>query len=205
MPKSYKLVRYELCTIGKLVMRGNRIIIPRCLRPRVLQLAHEGHQGIVKSKQRLRTKVWWPGADAEMEELCRSCPECQLVSRATPPEPMSSTIMPDAPRQHLAADLLGPLPTGHYVFVIVDYYSRYYEADIVKSITSKDMIHSCENIFARFGIPQTIRTDNGRQFVSEEFKVYLKSCGIKHIRTTLCTLASGITLGPFVAKEDMNL
>lgn len=58
LPTPYKMVRNELAVVGYLVLRGNRIVIPKVLRAQVVELAHEGHQGIVKSKQRLRTKVW---------------------------------------------------------------------------------------------------------------------------------------------------
>ena len=51
----------ELCVIGQLVLRGICIVIPQKLRPRTLALAHEGHLGVVGTKQNLRTKVWWPG------------------------------------------------------------------------------------------------------------------------------------------------
>ena len=56
----YLAVKDELCVLGKLVLRGSRIIILESLRGEVLRLAHEGHQGIVKTKARLRMKVWWP-------------------------------------------------------------------------------------------------------------------------------------------------
>ena len=52
------MVRSELSVIGKLVLRGTRIIVPSSLRERVLNLAHEGHPGIVLMKRRLRTKVF---------------------------------------------------------------------------------------------------------------------------------------------------
>jgi hypothetical protein len=68
---SYRAVRSELTCLGNIVIRGTRIVIPKSLRHQVLELAHEGHQGIVKTKQRLRTKVWWPGIDAEAEKKCR--------------------------------------------------------------------------------------------------------------------------------------
>ena len=55
---AFKAVRNDLTVLGKLVLRGTRLVIPRKLRKQVLKLAHEGHQGIVKTKQRLRTKVW---------------------------------------------------------------------------------------------------------------------------------------------------
>ena len=55
---AYVCVKDELCVLGKLVLRGTRIVILKALRGEVLRLAHEGHQGIIKMKARLRTKVW---------------------------------------------------------------------------------------------------------------------------------------------------
>ena len=59
----YTRVKNELYVLRKLVLRGTRIVIPRRLRDGVLHLTHEGHQGIVKMKQRFRSKVWWPRMD----------------------------------------------------------------------------------------------------------------------------------------------
>ena len=55
---SYAHVKDELCTYGELLLRGTRIVVPIVLRDKVLKLAHEGHQGIVKTKYQLRRKVW---------------------------------------------------------------------------------------------------------------------------------------------------
>jgi hypothetical protein len=54
----YKALREELWTAGKLVMRGSRIVMPASLWEHTLNLAHEGHQGAVRTKSRLREKVW---------------------------------------------------------------------------------------------------------------------------------------------------
>lgn len=123
--KHYATIRTELSAIGKLVLHGTRIIIPNKLRERTLELAYEGHSGIVNMKKILRTKVWWPGIDKDVEKFCKSCHGCQLVSQSAKPEPMCRTKMPDGPWQYLAADLLGPLPTGESVLVVIDYNSRY--------------------------------------------------------------------------------
>ena len=137
--KGYLPVRGELSAIGKLVLRATRIVIPKQLRCQVLELAHEGHPGIVAMKQRLRTKVWWPGIDKEVERACKTCHGYQLVSQPTKPETMTHTELPTAPWQHLTADLLGPLPSGDYVFVVVDYYSRFFEMEFTKSTTSEKL------------------------------------------------------------------
>ena len=70
---AYTSIKNELCTIGKLVMRGDRIAIPNTLQKRVLEAAHDTHQGIVK------TKVWWPKMDSDAERICKSCHGCQVV------------------------------------------------------------------------------------------------------------------------------
>ena len=164
---AFKAVRNGLTLLGKLVLRGTRLFIPRKLRKQVLELAHEGHQWIVKTKQRLRTKVWWPGIDRETEQRCRTCHGCQLVCKPLHPEPMKRTELPTQPWKKLAADLLGPLPTGEYLLVVVDYFSRFFEVAITKSVTSGKMINCLEEMFATHGLPLSIKMDNGGQFVSE--------------------------------------
>ncbi|EDO33190.1 predicted protein, partial [Nematostella vectensis] len=67
-----------------LVLRGTRIIISKELRA----------QTKLGTKQNLKTKVWWPGIDKAAERYCRSCYECQLVSKHGPPEPLQPTKLP---------------------------------------------------------------------------------------------------------------
>ena len=57
-PKPFADLKDELCQKHGIILRNNRIVIPDALRPRILQLAHEGHQGITKVKQHLRQRVW---------------------------------------------------------------------------------------------------------------------------------------------------
>ena len=94
---AFKALRHELTHFGKLVLRGIRIVIPKNLTERVVEIAHEGHQGIVKTKERIRTKVWWPGMDKDTERLVRSCHECQIVGQPSVPEPTIRTKFPEGP------------------------------------------------------------------------------------------------------------
>lgn len=59
---------------------------------------------------------------------------------------MTPTELPTAPWQHLAADLLGPLPSGDYVFVVVDYYSRFVEIEFTKSTISENIVSMLSKI-----------------------------------------------------------
>jgi transposase InsO family protein len=55
----------------------------------------------------------------------------------------------------------------------------------MKSVASKDVINLVkEHVIHRFGIPQTITTDAGSAFISEEFKKFTADMGIKLIRSS---------------------
>ena len=176
----YLSVKNELFVLGKLVMRGTRIVIPQSLRSEVLRLAHGGHQGIVKMKNRLRTKVWWPKIDHDAAQVCKSCHGCQVVGEFCAPEPMQRVEPPSRPWQDVAIDVLGPLPSGENLLVVVDYYRRFFEVVIMHSTTSRKMIEALTPIFTRYGYPFSLKSDNAPQFVPEEFENFLATHGILH-------------------------
>lgn len=77
MEKSrFRIMRNELCCSNNIVLRGARIVIPESLKRVTLQIAHEGHPGIVAMKNRLRSKVWWDGIDKDAERTVRACKGC---------------------------------------------------------------------------------------------------------------------------------
>ena len=182
--KQYLPCSGELCSFGQLILRGTRIVFPKKLRPRVLSLAHEGHLGIVGTKQKLRSKVWWPGMEKDADKFCKACYGCQLVSRPSPPEPIRTTTLPTGPWRDLAVDLLGPLPTGESILVVADYYSRYYERDVLRSTVTSKVISSLEEMFARHGLPESLTSDNGPQFIATEFTESMEQQGIRHHKVT---------------------
>ena len=183
-PKSYLPVRNELTFIGHVILRGTRIVVPQALRKRVVSLAHEGHQGVVKTKERLRTKVWWPGMDRDAERRCAECYGCQLVTKNVPPPPVKPTMLPKQPWEEVAVDLMGPLPSREHLLVLVDYFSRWMEVDVIRTTSSETIIHCLDAQFARHGLPRGLRTDNGSNLVSREIEEYLKEMGIEHHYTT---------------------
>ena len=180
----YKMFATELCFADKILLRGTRIVVPEVLRERTLGLAHEGHPGMTIMKQRLRAKVWWPKLDMQVERYVKSCRGCMLVAAPSAPEPMKRKELPSGPWQHVAIDFLGPLPSGHYLFVVVDYFSRYIEVEIMTKTDSGETIKRLNSIFARFGLPLSITADNGPQFSSEEFREFCDTNNVKLISTT---------------------
>ena len=179
----YVSAKNELRTLGKLVLGGDRIVIPQSLRRSVVESAHEGHQGIAKTKSRLRTKVWWPKMDADAERMCKSFHGCQVVGQFSSPEPMQRTEPPTGPWQDIAVDLMGPMPSGENLLVVVDYYSHYYEVVVMRPTTSPKIIAASTEIFTRFGYLYSLKVDNGPQFDSKQFEEFLRECGIEDRRS----------------------
>ena len=79
--------------------------------------------------------MWWPKLEKDVEKFVKTCDGCQLVRRPDPSNLLTSTELPERPFKAVAVDYLGPVPSGEHILVGVDYYSRYYETDVVKTHT----------------------------------------------------------------------
>uniref|UniRef100_A0A3B3SWI2 Gypsy retrotransposon integrase-like protein 1 n=1 Tax=Paramormyrops kingsleyae TaxID=1676925 RepID=A0A3B3SWI2_9TELE len=144
----------------------------------MLGLIHKSHLGMVKSKQRAREVLYWPGMNAEIEQVIRDCSTCADFQNRLPREPLKLTEAPLFPFEEVASDLF-EFEGKHYV-LIVDYYSKYIEVEELKDLLCRSTIKALKSQFCCYGIPTTLRTDNGPQFASEEFKDFCKDYGIIH-------------------------
>ena len=183
--KQFEIVASELCVTSEgLIMRGNRIVVPHKLQQRVVKLAHTGHQGIEKTKRLLRTFVWFPYMDKAAENEVKCCKKCQVNINTQRLEPLSMSKMPSMPWEELCCDFYGPLKNGKYLFVLIDDHSRYPIAKFVSSTASKQVTPILEEIFATFGVPKRLKSDNGPPFNGREFKSFTESHGVEHHRVT---------------------
>ena len=78
--QDYKRLKDEFSVYNGVVLRMNRILIPPTLRSRAVELAHLGHQGIVKTMQLVRDKRWFPGIDKLTEDKVKNYLSCQYLS-----------------------------------------------------------------------------------------------------------------------------
>ena len=167
-----------------ILLRDHRIVIPKALRQRAIDIAHEGHQGVIKTKQLMRLKVWFPGLDRMVEQTVASCLPCQAstVERNTAQEVKMSDL-PAGPWQEVSIDFK-ELPTGEYLMVVIDDYSRFPVIEIIRSTSAKTVVPRLDTIFAAYGIPVTVRSDNGPPFNSHEFKQFAGYSGFEHRKVT---------------------
>ncbi|KAJ8353781.1 hypothetical protein SKAU_G00213480 [Synaphobranchus kaupii] len=151
-------VRHELSCWGNVcVSRGLCTVVPSGLRARVLSMAHEAGK-----------------VGRQPQHHC-SLPRGRL--------------WPPRPWEHLQLDICGEIHgrgvPHHQRFLVVAYdlHSKWPEVVPAGTVTTRVIIDILEGLFARWGLPLTITTDNGPQFISAEFSDFLRNKGIKHNRT----------------------
>ena len=178
-------IRHELAYKSGILLKGERIVIPSSLRNKILQLAHETHQGMVKTKLLLRDKVYWPNMNNQIEEMITRCIPCQCMGKSNK-EPMKHNNSPlPNPWHTVHIDIAGPYPSGDYVLGIIDAASRWPELHITKNTTSKNIIKFLKQSFATHGFPEVIKTDNGKNLISADVRTFCEIYGIIHKKTSL--------------------
>ena len=80
--REYYNVRDELSVADdNILLRGKNVVILASLIDQVVALAHEGHQGIFKTKELLRSKVWFLQMNDIAETAVRRCFACQRTQK----------------------------------------------------------------------------------------------------------------------------
>ena len=183
--KPYLSNRHELSVSADgILLRDERLVVPESLQAKVIRLAHEGHQGVVKTAKLLRQRVWFPAMSKRVEDALAQCAECQLSAGGTRPQPTRSTEMSARPWTHLATDFYGPLGNMQYLLVIKDECTRFPVVAQVPSTSSLHVIPVLERIFSEYGRPEQIKSDNGPPFNGDAFAGFCLQFGVQHRRIT---------------------
>ena len=173
-----------------------KLWVPPSMTARILSDAHDppeaAHRGFHKTLERIRELYYWPRMVADTREyvrqceICKQCKPCNTITRPM----MGNETITCRSFQKLYADFLGPYPRSKrnntQLLVIVDHFSRFpFLKPMPKATAERVVKYMKEEIFCVYGIPESIHTDNGKQFVSKEFQALLQKYGIRHIRTAI--------------------
>ena len=85
----------------------------------MVALAHNSQQGMVKTKNRIRSKVWFPRLDGLVEQAICLCKLCQVTSNPDAPTLIATEDMPAIPWHWASADF-GNLPDRRHMLVMID-------------------------------------------------------------------------------------
>ena len=173
---------------------GTQVVLPSKLRQTVVKPAYDrilaGHLGLEKTKERIMTCFYWPGMFHEIQEYCASCDICQRTAKQRSGEkvPMISPPIISEPFKKIAMDIVGPLSRtkkgNKYILTIVNEATTYPEAFPLKNIEAKTVATTLMELISGLGIPKTILTDQGTNFVSTLMKDLYKVFGIRGMKTS---------------------
>ena len=122
----------------------------------MLEVAYEGHQGQVKTKQ-----LWFPGMDDQCKKLVSICIYCQANTLKTHREPLKMTELPETPWKRVTLDFCGPLTNVNLALVFHCYYARYPVVEFAGCPSEKTTIPVITWVFQPFGILGDFKSDNG--------------------------------------------
>lgn len=176
--KPFYVRRSELYIDYGCILYKYRLVIPLTLQKRVLYEIHTGHLGIVKMKSIARNYVYWPALDKDIEGMGQNCDACRQVQDAPPKTTLHPWEYPTGPWKRLHADFAQLY--GKYYIIVVDAYSKWLEAEVIRTTSAYETIKFFKNLFAKFGLPEQLVTDNGPPFQSAEFREFCDKNIIRH-------------------------
>ena len=167
-----------------------RVIIPEEIQTALVGFVHRlAHTGMNRTWNLIRSKYFWKGMHKKVKEIVKECPDCQQnkTSRKISRPPINFPVSDRF--QHVHIDLVGPMGMSSegntYMLTMLDRHTRWLEAVPMSNISAEH----CARVFlmqwvARFGVPEILTSDQGKQFDGHLFSSLMKMLGVQKIRTT---------------------
>lgn len=171
-------------------------VVPKDIRKTVIHDHHDiptaGHGGVTKTTYRVAEKYYWPSMKQDIAKYIQHCKICI----ATKPEQKSRAghllgrPSVSKPWETICVDLVGPLPRTNrgymYILSVVDYFSKFCLFFPLRTATSVNIVRIIEeHVYLLFGVPRVLVCDNGKQFISREFRNLANRYSVKLSYTAL--------------------
>ncbi|XP_067946388.1 uncharacterized protein [Watersipora subatra] len=118
----------------------------------------------------------------EIRKMVARCELCEKFCQKAR-EPLISTPFPERPWWRLAIDLFEMQQKSY--LITIDYYSRFIAVDELDDSTEAHVVcGKVKDMFCTLGVPNTVVTDNGPQFMSEKFRELLRKWDVQHITSS---------------------
>ncbi len=198
--KAYWLNKEQFLLIDGVLYRQRNdtdekdLVIPESMKQEALKMNHDlrssGHQGVARTKSRMKEKFYWYGMGKDVANYVASCAVCNKNKKSARQghNPMQE-YQAGAPMERVHLDFMGPLPKttrgNEYILMMVDQFTKWVECVPLPSQTAEVTARAAVNsFFSRFGYPYQIFSDQGRNFQSRLFTALCDALEIHKARTT---------------------
>ena len=201
---------------GEMYKRSPSGILMHCITHQEgIKLLEEIHSGACGHHAAPRTLVgnsfrqgfYWPTAVADATQIVWTCEGCQFYARQIHLQAQALQTIPITwPFAVCGLDLVGPLQKAlggfTHLLLAIDKFSKRIEVQPITRIKAEQAVLFCTDIIHRFGVPNSIITDNGTQFTGQKF---LEFCDRHHIRVDWAAVAHPKTNGQVERANGMIL
>ena len=150
-----------------------------------------GHLGVNKTYHKILNHFFWPGLKSDVSQHCKSCHTCQIVGKPNQTiQKASLRPIPafDEPFSRFIIDCVGPLPKTksgcQYLLTIMCASTRFPEAIPFRNIKTKTIVTALVKIFTFVGLPRSVQSDQGSNFMSGIFQQVMHELGIKQYKSS---------------------
>ena len=176
--RPYWNYREELSVQNGIIYKGTQVLVPQSMHREMLRKIHANNFGAESNIRMAREVLFWPGMRKSIQDMCDACGICAQYGQSAPKEPMKSLPIPTRPWQIVSQDIC-ELHKQSYL-VAVCHFSDWIEVDKLEDTLSSTVIEKTKCHFARYGVPATCHTDNGPQFISNQYRKFSAEYGFKH-------------------------
>ncbi|XP_077993259.1 uncharacterized protein LOC144447231 [Glandiceps talaboti] len=173
----------------------NQIVVPKLYRRDILSLAHDslmsGHLGVNKTYNKILNHFYWPKLRQDVAKYCRSCHACQVVGKPNqkiPVAPLKPIPAFSEAFSRVLIDCVGPLPKtksgNEYLLTIMCASTRFPEAIPLRSINAQRIVKALTKFFTLVGLPKSVQSDQGSNFMSNLFQQVLHQLGIEQYKSS---------------------
>lgn len=168
----------QLSTDQVCLLWGSRVVVLPKYRKSLLSDLHEGHLGITHMKAVARSYLWWPGLEQDIQQCVSQCSPCEAVRNMPAAAPLIPWSWAMAPWERIHVDY-AEINKQHFL-LITDVHSKWMKVFPTQFMTAKKTIDLLRHLFAAYGLPRELVSDNGPPFASSQFETFLRNNGVKH-------------------------
>ena len=172
---------------------NHQIVVPRAYSPEILNLAHDlpmsGHLGINKTYHKILNHFFLPGLKSDVSQHCKSCHTCQMVGKPNQIIP-KAYLQPipafDEPFSRIIIDCVDALPKKsgcQYLLTIMCASTRFPKAIQLRNIKTKLIVKALVKFFQFVGLPRSVQSDQGSNFMLGTFQQVMHELGIKQYKS----------------------